>query len=530
MHGFDEQAPDWEGSTISTHDRHPTSRSATGLLLAWAVPAWAVLGWAGQACPADTLVVHWNGSGDFVAIQPAIDAAQSGDTIVVMPSTGAPAGAYVENLSIAGKGLILRSVDPDDPAVVAATIIDGGAAGSVITCSVTWPAPAAPAEIAGFTIRNGAAAAGAGINLHATSPTVRRCLIRENHASGASTIVGGAVSGINSSARLRDCIIVDNTTSATLDAYGCVGFLYGAPIVERCTIGGNSIAAANNVYAGGIYLFNTAASVTGCRIVGNSGSGGGTAQGGGIGISGNTAPRIASCTIADNTLAGPNSFGGAVRCVNLTKPVIEHCTITRNSARVGGAIWAYNQGTEISLRDSLIWDNPTLAGLPITLSLASHLSIAFSDVQGGMGSVFLEGSAHAIWLAGNIDLPPEFADPAGADNDPATWEDNDYHLGAGSPCINRGNPAFTGAPGETDIDGDARILGCITDMGSDESYAGVDGDLNGDGSIDAGDYHELAPCLGGPVAGSAPECRCADLDGDGHVDLADYGWLQRLIE
>ena len=52
-------------------------------------------------------------------IQHAITGAFSGEEIVVGE------GTYFEDINFGGKNLTLRSTDPDDPAVVAATIING---------------------------------------------------------------------------------------------------------------------------------------------------------------------------------------------------------------------------------------------------------------------------------------------------------------------------------------------------------------------------------------------------------------------
>ncbi|MCK5584650.1 PKD domain-containing protein, partial [Candidatus Bipolaricaulota bacterium] len=56
----------------------------------------------------DALVVP----GDYSKIQDAIDAARSGDTIVVLP------GTYRENIRIQGKTILLKSSDPTNPDIV----------------------------------------------------------------------------------------------------------------------------------------------------------------------------------------------------------------------------------------------------------------------------------------------------------------------------------------------------------------------------------------------------------------------------
>jgi len=48
------------------------------------------------------------------------------------------------------------------------------------------------------------------------------------------------------------------------------------------------------------------------------------------------------------------------------------------------------------------------------------------------------------------------------------WVGGDYHLGTESPCINSGNPGYIAEPNETDIDGEARVVGGCVDMGADE--------------------------------------------------------------
>jgi len=99
-----------------------------------------------------TIRVDWHDTWDYATIQEALNASVDGDTIIVLPSTGSPTGAYMGNTIFPARAITLRGINPDDPAIVAATVIDGNASGSVVTFRQRTPAEAA---LDGFTIRNG---------------------------------------------------------------------------------------------------------------------------------------------------------------------------------------------------------------------------------------------------------------------------------------------------------------------------------------------------------------------------------------
>lgn len=462
-----------------------------------------------------------------MTIQQALDAATNGAIIEVMPSDTSPSGAYVENITFPAKTVTLRSVDPDDPAVVAATVIDGNNSGSVVSFD---SGATADAILEGFTIQNGQAGSGAGVACSSSSPMICKCVITDNHAVDASgQVLGGTISGGGSSATIRECVIRGNSIDSSREGFGNIAFLGGAPVIIDCTIVENTTTATNIAYAGGIYLYDCDATVTGCTIAGNHCFAGGYAEGGGIGLSGDTAPRIANCTIADNTLSAPVSLGGGLRCVGMTKPTLAHCTISGNTADHGSAIWCHSDGTVVELRNCVLWANGPPTWHSISAEQDAVVRIAYTDIQWGTGGVELGTGASLEWLDGNIDADPLFVDPSGPDGDPDTWQDNDYHLQPGSPCISAGDPAFVLLPDETDIDGDLRLQGCRVDMGSDETRFGQRGDFDNDGDVDLADYHMFESCLTGPGTDILDHCGCANLDGDNDVDLADFAGFQEAF-
>jgi hypothetical protein len=149
----------------------------------------------------------------------------------------------------------------------------------------------------------------------------------------------------------------------------------------------------------------------------------------------------------------------------------------------------------------------------------------YSNIEGG-------------WIGdGNVDSDMDFvrAPFDGGDgwgDDPATpfideGANDDFgnlRLQPGSPAINAGDPDFAPEPGESDLDGHARVLCGRVDMGAYEF--GI-GDVNCDRSVDLGDFAAWPPCSLGatPLPG---ECVPLDFDNDGDVDLSDFAALQRM--
>ncbi len=97
-----------------------------------------------------TYTVKTDGSGDYTAIQTAIDASTTadGDTVLVYP------GTYTENINYNGKNIVVGSLylSTQDTSYISSTIIDGNQSGSVVTFE---NGEGNSAQLIGFKITNG---------------------------------------------------------------------------------------------------------------------------------------------------------------------------------------------------------------------------------------------------------------------------------------------------------------------------------------------------------------------------------------
>lgn len=175
----------------------------------------------------------------YLQIQRAIDDAESGDVLVVKQ------GTYLENIDFQGKNLTVRSTNADDPAIVAATVINGGGQGPAVTFS---GGEDANCVLAGFTITGG----NTGIYCSGVSPTITNCVISGNSAS----LMGGGMYNNNSSPAVMNCVFSGNSAPVG-------GAMYNnssSPTITNCTFGDN---AASSVGAG-MFSISGNVAVTNC--------------------------------------------------------------------------------------------------------------------------------------------------------------------------------------------------------------------------------------------------------------------------
>ncbi len=447
----------------------------------WAVTAIAVLAammLTSAAAQADII----NVPGDFPTIQEAIDAAMDGDEVEVHP------GTYNETINFIGKAITVHS--SDGPEV---TIIDAQQTGTVVTCN-SGEGPDSVLE--GFTITGGNAGFGGGMLNDISSPTVTNCTF-----SGNTADYGGGMTNGGGSPTVTHCMFIAN------QAIGGGGMWNdgSSPTVTDCTFSGNS-----GFEGGGMYNnFNSVPTVTNCVFGGNN-AGGDGADGGAM-YNRDSDPLLINCLLTNNEAC--EGAGGMTN--NHSNPVLINCTFIHTLNSFEGAL--------LNLFDS----NPTVIGCILwdtgTPPITGRATVTYSCIQGGWRGI------------GNIEANPMFVDPDGPDNDIFTWEDNDYRLSPGSPCIDAadntavpkgvttdldGNPRFVDDLGTPDT-GNADCVNPIVDMGAYEflPFPSPPGDLNGDGVVGIIDLLMLLAGWGDCPA--LPEQCSADLNYDCVVGIGD---------
>ncbi len=241
---------------------------------------------------------------DYLTIQGAIDAAVDGNIVII--ALGIYTGSGNRDLDFGGRAITVRSTDPEDPCVVAATVIDCENSGR----GFYFHSGEGPnSVVAGLTITNGYVSGGGGICCDGGNPTIYRCTVVGNSA----TVDGGGIL-INGTATISHCTVLDN--SAGDDGGGIYCELNKNPTITNCIIAGNSCIGALGD-GGGIYCYSSGVNIIHCTVVGNTTNVSGTTYGGGI-------------------------FDG-------WKDTIKHCIVWGNSSRYGSQIRTL--GTKVSYCD-----------------------------------------------------------------------------------------------------------------------------------------------------------------------------------
>ena len=420
---------------------------------------------------------------DQPTIQAGINAASFGDSVVVA------SGTYFENLNMkSGIGLI--SVTGP-----LATIIDGQAVASVITCTEV-----SNFLISGFTIRNGRGSTG-DVNRHGGGIALLNC--------GSSVVVRGN-------------IITNNVAWDGAGMYIAHGT---EPIVEYNVFETNeSQGQTPNAYGvgGGIMMDGTASlrpTVRGNLFKGNHSDRGGSA----IDCFNYATPTIDMNVFLENTCSDTSPPYAAVVVLGGGNGVVTSNTIAQNSGGYG--IWCAH-GSLISIANTIIASNDVIAAVGCD-SNSGVMSLTCSDLFGNSGGDWVGCAATFFSENGNISADPLFCN----------IEDGDFALDRGSPCApdNSGECGLIGAlPVSCGLDFTETTAVLPPSVGSSTGAAWID--LDGDGDLDlhvlrdqseadqtyrndgaAGFVAGIAPSLADPGKGEGMDW--GDYDNDGDLDV-----------
>jgi hypothetical protein len=327
-------------------------------------------------------------------IQAAINAAASGDEILVAPGVYRLSGNAVEIPY--SKTLTLRSTQSREAIIDAQRLCTG----LVIIGSNS--------VVDGFAVRNGLNGSYAGGIDISTACTVRDCLVVSNQAAGGAGIF------VYDRATVENCNIQSNLAS---DFGGGVLFYNSSSgLVNNCIIRDN---IASN-YGGGV-AFQGGGSVSNCWIMGNRAV---IHDGGGLYL--DQGGEVVNSVVVKNE-AG--QYGGGVYAGGTAARLapIVNCTIVSNNA--GAESGGINAAYYCRMVNDIIYFNtaPTNANL-YNHNLISIVSNCCLTTDYGLPS---------------ITNAPVFVNPGAGD----------FRLVTASPCIDAGTT--NGAPG-TDIEGNPR--------------------------------------------------------------------------
>jgi hypothetical protein len=424
---------------------------------------------------------------EYPNIQAAIDDCNNGDVVIVEPNTYTGSGN--KDLDFGGKAITVRSIDPEDPCVVAATIIDCQNSGRGF---YFHSGEDADSVISGLTITNGRKVYGV------SDPPI--------NAYG-----GGIYCGSGTNPHISNCIISNNLVrgSQGLDEY--YEIVGPNMILIPATDGGDG-------YGGGIYCHPSGgATITNCTFKNNQARGGDAGDclespaHGGIGfggaICGYSNLTVKNCLIYENQAVGgysdvypPDALGAGIYSVTSN---ISNCTIIDNSSEEYNPIIGIYGSASTIISNCIIWGHDGYDAYDSNLSYSCT-----SDSSSGIGVIH--------------DDPCFVTGPLG-----------DYYLSqiaAGqvvdSPCVdvgsdtaaNLGMDIFTT---RTDYVGDANTV----DMGYHYAISVFPGDLNENGIVNFVDFAILAGQW--RDAPGIPSADIAPSGGDGTVDFNDLGLMLR---
>ncbi|MBN2171276.1 MAG: right-handed parallel beta-helix repeat-containing protein [Candidatus Krumholzibacteriota bacterium] len=284
------------------------------------------------AAAATTRVVALDGSGDYTAIQPAIDASSHYDTVLV--KDGTYTGPLNRGLDFGGTELVLKSMN--------------GPAGCIIDCEGQargvrfYQNQGSTSIVQGFTITHGAADDGAGV------------MIWGGDATGAAQVIGCVFNDCDASSEGGAIYVSSGYTPRIHDnSFFYNGAQYGGAIWTN-----TSLDLANNLFiqngawyqGGALYakMATTSISIDHCNFIGNDCGVGAGGQGGAFYACLQSVYHIKNSIFwGNNADEGPTGYGTQDGYYS-TIIYVDYSCVENGSASVGGPGMLFYGGDNIT--------------------------------------------------------------------------------------------------------------------------------------------------------------------------------------
>ncbi len=317
--------------------------------------------------------------GEQPTIQEAVNAASSGDTVLV--AAGTYTGSLNRDIDFGGTNLVLVSESG-----AGLTIVDCSSAGRGFLFA---SGEDSTSVLDGFTITGGSHDIGGAVYCKGSWPIMRNCRFSGNGTVG----VGGAVACTAASPLIADCVFHGN--SSELAAEGEGGALYcsqgAAPRVRRCLFFANS-----------------------------------SDMGGAVSCSDGSAPELSECLLLEN--AGDSR--GALGCITGSTLTIERCTLVGNMGVGGSGIYVDGTSTLIGVRSIIAFGykgEAVACSGPGGTALLSCCDVFQNEYGDWIGCISGQNG-----VDGNIGKDPLFCHSANPSER--------YSLHSDSPCAPESNP------------------------------------------------------------------------------------------
>ena len=422
-------------------------------------------------------------------------------------------------------------------------ILDGGSSVQILNINTTGLVSDALAHISvsGINFKNGENSGDNGGGLAVLTKYANIAVQNSEFVSNGACNGGGAYTSSSYGAiTLTNNTFISNATSTSSSTWGPSngGGAYASSSYGAVTLTNNkfisnatSTSTTYSTEGGGAYASSSYGTVTltNNKFISNSlfCSYAYSRGGGAYASSSNGTVTLTNNIFSDrNVTSGNSGYGGGAYASssNGTVTLTNNTFIDNVSNSYGGGayILLYNDPAKVNVYNNILWDNTAYKGGNDGDDL-----YVFSDQNGnGIGSpVNLFNNDLGL----NADFITAMSeDLVVTDTDFYSQDSNiqsncllkaDFHLQAGSPCIDTGNNNAPSLP-STDFEGCPRIINNVVDIGADEFWP-ILGNMNNGCSVDISDVILVLRCaLDLPV--DPYQCMpCGDINGDSKVDISD---------